>query len=190
MRWPWVLLAAGLVGLMSSSKAKAATQGGRASRERMVALVRRVARELGVAPAAALAFAEVESNFNAGAQGDLEWPTKRPDMFRKLVTERDNPYRGDPSLWHSYGLFGLLAAYHVQPGEHPHVLLDPEINARRGIAYLKRLLKTTAGDVAAARLAYIGCGVDGRACSSEVTEAALERFAPVYQRWSETQGAA
>lgn len=173
-----------------SSESKPSKSKPSAQRQRMVALVRRVARELGAPAAAALAFAEVESGFNPGAQGDLQWPEKRPDMFRKLVTERDNPYRHDTSLWHSYGLFGLLAPYHLLANEHPHVLLDPEVNARRGVAYLKRLLRQTNGDVAAARLAYIGCGVDGRACSSEVTEAALERFAPVYQRWSETQGVA
>lgn len=183
LRWPWLVFAAVGLGAMSTKR----QQPDRAQRERMIALIRRIATELGIAPAVALAFAEVESNFNPAARGDMQWAERKPELYRKLVVEKlaTNPYRHDPSVWHSYGLYQLLAPYHVQLSEHPHILLDPEVNARRGIAYLARLQRQTGGDVAAMRLAYIGCGADGKRCSEAVTTAALERFAPIYQRWSE-----
>lgn len=180
----WLLAALG-IGVVVSSTKTTRKPVDRAQRERMIALVRRVARDLGVPEAVALAFAELESGFNPAVQGDQQWPEKRPELYRTLVLDTSNPYRQDASLWHSYGLFQLLAPYHVQVGEHPHVLLDPELNARRAVAQIKRLLRQAAGDVAGARLAYIGCGVDGARCAAAVTEAALARFAPVYQRWAE-----
>lgn len=190
-RWPW-LLAAGLgaVVVMSTRSTRRKPAIDRALRERMIALVRRVARELGVPAAVALAFADVESGFNPAEQGDLKWPEKKPELFRKLVLDKGGPYAGDPSLWHSYGLFQLLAPYHVLVGEHPHVLLDPELNARRGIAAIKRLLKTTGGNAEAARLAYIGCGVDGARCADDVTAAALARFRPALSKWLNAEGIA
>lgn len=187
-KWPWLALAAVGLGAMVSSRQKPTSD--RAQRQRMIALVRRVARELGVPAAVALAFADVESGFNPAVQGDLNWPEKKPELFQKLVVDKGNPYAGDKSLWHSYGLFQLLAPYHVLAGEHPHVLLDPEVNARRGVMALARLLKTTGGDPIAARLAYIGCGVDGSRCAASVRDAAFARFRPVYARWAESQGVA
>lgn len=187
VKWPWLLAALGL-GVMVSSRQKQGAD--RAQRQRMIALVRRVARELGVPAAVALAFAEVESGFNPAVQGDLNWPQKKPELYRKLVLDKGLSYAADESLWHSYGLFQLLAPYHVLVGEHPHVLLDPEINARRAVVALKRLLQTTGGDPLAARLAYIGCGVDGARCADEVRDAAIARFQPIYARWAETQGVA
>lgn len=192
-RWPWVALLAGIgwaatsqAGAMSSSS----TKPDRSERERMIALIRRIARELGVPAAVALAFAEVESRFNPRAEGDLQWAAKRPELYARLVRDHpafaDNPARLEPAAWHSYGLYQLLAPYHAQATEHPRVLLDPELNARRGIGYLRRLLRQTNNDVAAARLAYIGCGPDGSRCSDQVTTEALQRFAPIYQRWEGT----
>lgn len=156
--------------------------------------IRRVAASLGVEPAIALAFAELESGFDAHASGDLQWAEKRPAKYRELVLDAakfaHNPARGDPSAWHSYGLFGLLAPYHVRPNEHPHVLWDPEINAERGIQTIKRLLHRTNHDLAATRLSYVGCGSQGQRCADEYATKVLERFAEVYGRWRHLEGIA
>jgi len=168
--------------------------GSSASKVAMQALVRRLAHSLGVPAAVALAFADIESGFDAAREGDLDWPSKRPDLYRSLILDNaafnSNPARGDARAWHSYGLFQLLAPYHVRPEEHPRTLLDPQTNAVRGITQIRALLRRAGGDVAGARLAYIGCGLDGKKCSELVQEQALARFAPVYQRWADSEGAA
>lgn len=123
-------------------------------------LVTRIALELGVPVNVALSFAALESNLNPDAEGDLQWAALHPDRYETLVLNSarfaDNPWRTDRARWHSYGLFQLLAPHHALPNEDPRALLDPELNARRGLAYIKALLKKTSGDVDKARLAYAG----------------------------------
>lgn len=156
-------------------------------RERMQQLVRNAALAAHVEPSIALAFAECESNFNPRAEGDLQWPYKREPLYRELVLEnprfRDNPWRADPTKWHSYGLFQLLAPYHVKSHEDPRRLLDPTTNAVRGCAYIARLLEQTKGDVYAARLAYIGCGPDGSRCSTEAVALARAKLRAALARY-------
>lgn len=124
------------------------------------ALVTRIALELGVPVNVALAFASLESNLNPDAEGDLQWVELHPDRYQALVLDSarfaDNPWRTDRSRWHSYGLFQLLAPHHALPMEDPRALLDAETNARRGLAYIKNLLKKNNGDVDKARLAFAG----------------------------------
>lgn len=188
----WAALAAAVWWAMpEDTKQQRGKGGGPNQEDAMQALVRRVASSLGVPTAVALAFAEVESKFNARLEGDLEWPNNKPELYRKLVLDNSamahNPARTDKSAWHSYGLFQLLAPYHVRPNEHPRILLDPQTNAVRGITHLRQVLRRAGGDVAGARLAYVGCGVDGSACSTQTQEAVLARFAPIYQRWAEQE---
>jgi hypothetical protein len=148
------------------------------------ALIEHQAIAQGVLPEIALVFAELESDFNPNAYGDRDWAFTHPGEW--LATQQrlpDNPAINDPSAWGSYGLFGLLAAYHVQPREHPHVLWDPEWNAQRGVAAVKHALNRAAGDVRGARLLYVGCGLDGSRCSLKYrqrTEALLRNAA---RRW-------
>lgn len=123
-------------------------------RLKMEALIRREARAQGVPEPVALATAWVESRMDPHAEGDLQWHTN--DKRFESTVPRDNPHRWQRSLWHSYGLFQLLAPYHVKGAETPMVLLDPEINTQRGVAFLGRLLKRHAGDLDAVRLAYTG----------------------------------
>lgn len=124
------------------------------SRSDIRALITLESKRVGLEPAIALATARAESNFKADAEGDLGWH-KRPDRFDRVVP-RDNPYRNQRELWHSYGVFQLLAPYHVMDGEHPRVLLDPQVNVKRGVAFLRRLSLRHNGDPDAIRLAYTG----------------------------------
>lgn len=149
----------------------------------MRALITRIAREHGVPAQVALAFAWLESRFNPRAEGDLQWPFKRPDKYRELVLEAPrfahNDFRGDPTRWHSYGLFQLLAPYHVTGAEDPRILLDPEVNATRAMRTLRALLKKHEGDAARARLDF--AGASKLSASTQATlrarlRAALERF--------------
>jgi hypothetical protein len=147
-------------------------------------LIEREAVAQGVPANVALLFAELESGFNPRAYGDRDWATQRPQKWRELRERMPlNPAIDDPTVWGSYGLFGLLAAYHVQPHEHPHVLWDPTVNARRGVTTLKRMLARAAGDVRAARLLYVGCGLDGSLCSPEHVAQVDSRLRTVAQRW-------
>lgn len=160
------------------------------TRDRMVPLIRSIASAAGLPAAVALATAEVEGNFNPRAQGDLKWHEKKGgELYRKNVRDNprfaDNPARLQPELWHSYGAFQLLAPYHLEPNEHPHVLLDPTINAQRGVRMLARLFKHYNGDVAKVRVHY-GAGSQN---VSEATRATLlERFLPAYEKWSRDDG--
>lgn len=120
----------------------------------MKALISRLAVQAGVPVPVALATAWLESRFNPNAEGDLLWHTR--DAKFEAAVPKNHPFRSDRALWHSYGLFQLLAPYHVKMNENPLVLLDPEINAQRGIAFLARLMRKHAGNVDAVRLAYTG----------------------------------
>lgn len=182
---PWLLAMAFVVLMQRKRHTPKTPPTSKADAQRVV---RAVAERLGVEPAIALAFAELESGFNAHAAGDLDWATRRAAKYRELVLDAPkfarNPKRTDPSVWHSYGLFGLLAPYHIGPDEDPEVLWDPVVNAERGVQAIKRLLVRTNGDVAAARLAYVGCGSKGQKCSDEYSQRVLERLAEVYGRWA------
>ena len=72
-----------------------------------------------------------------------------------------NPAREDPTAWHSYGLFQLLACWHAQPEQHPRALLDPATNAELGVRFIRSLLNATAGDIGAARIRYVGLPLVG-----------------------------
>lgn len=154
-------------------------------------LITRVARQQGVPVRVALAFAWIESKLQPQLEGDKRWPFKKPQKYRELVLDaprfKDNPWRTDASRWHSYGLFQLLAPYHTLPTEDPRALLNPQVNAERGIAQIKRLLAKHNGNVQAARLAYIGCGPDGEQCSDVDEANALRKLEQALERF---QGAA
>ena len=155
--------------------------------KRVLEIIDRAAAKHGVPVNVARAFAWVESKLRPLAQGDEQWATKRPEKYRQLVLDNPkmahNPAREDPSAWRSYGLFGLLAAYHARPDEHPRVLLDPEINADRGVATIARLLRQHGGDAVAARLAYVGCGADGSRCSAAYSAEVRARFLAALHRF-------
>ena len=148
------------------------------------ALIAAEASAQGVDPRVALAFADAESGFRADAQGDCDWPYRNGgELYRKHVLENPallrNPYRGDPSVWHSYGLFQLLAPYHVHELEHPAVLLDPRVNAQRGVRAVRTALERSGGELYQARRRYAGCG-PGSSCERN---AAL--LAHVDGRWAQ-----
>lgn len=151
----------------------------------LLELIRREAALAGVPLRVALAFARVESNFNAAAEGDKDWPKKKPANYRMLVLDGrpTNPFRAQAELWHSYGLYQLHAAHHVRGDEDPRVLLDPGVNVPRAMAAIARLLQASAGDPIEARYRYVGCGENGAKCGDsdrrrirEKLEAALSEF--------------
>jgi Transglycosylase SLT domain len=111
---------------------------------RMRKLIRGEAIRQGVPTEIALATARVESNFDPTVEGDRNWHLNT-ERFERVVP-KGHPHRSEREAWHSYGLFQLLAPYHVRMDEHPRVLLDPAINAARGVAALKRLLDRHNGD--------------------------------------------
>lgn len=130
--------------------------------QEVVALVERVAHSYGVDPRVALAFAWLESGLKPNAIGDREWSTRNAGAnYRKHVLNNpdlaNNPARNDPSAWTAYGLFQLLSPYYVQPNQHPRELLDPELNARKGVAKIRALLRRYNGDLLTVRRAYVGC---------------------------------
>jgi hypothetical protein len=161
----------------------------RAFRERddIIAIILRAAEKHRVPADVALAFAWVESKFVSTAEGDLGWAArdggKRYDRnVLKAHRLRHNPGRDDPECWHSYGLFQLLACYHVADNEHPSALLDPERNAEIGVKFIRALLNRTGGDAEAARLLYVGLPLHGESSAADRTKvlanlrAARERF--------------
>lgn len=177
------LLAAGLFLLAVTMREKRPKTGTPSAREPMIRLIRAEADRQGVPAPIALAVAEVESNFNPSAQGDLAWADKRPALYERLVRDNpklaQNPARLEPKAWHSYGLFQLLAPHFVRAAEHPQVLLDPQVNAQRGVAFIKQLLKTHDDDIAKMRLAYAGALKANAAEQARV----LGRFTAAYERW-------
>lgn len=148
-------------------------------------LVADTARARGLEPRIALAFASVESRFDPRAEGDKTWHLKEAgERYNRLVRDApqfaDNPARLEPWKWHSYGLFQLLAPYHVLPNEDPTVLFDPVINAQRGVETIKRLLVRSGGDPIKARLLYTGATRKAASIQAEITQrisVALEQFA-------------
>lgn len=153
------------------------------------------ARKYSVPPYVALAFVDCESGFNEHAEGDIDWPFRRGgELYKKHVLGSpalaNNPGRHDPAVWHSYGLFQMLAAYHVKPTEHPHALLDPKVNADRGCALIANLLKRSGGDIERARLAYTGAGFDGEKVAPEVALRTRERIRTALRKWKDNDGIA
>jgi Transglycosylase SLT domain len=138
-----------------------------------------------VRPSIGLAFAYVESRFHPTAEGDKNWHLreagrKYDELVRDAPAFADNPARLEPWKWHSYGLFQLLAPYHVGRLEDPVVLLDPAINTRRGVAAIKRFLKRCDGDPIRARILYTGASGKPEAVQQEIRTritAALQMFA-------------
>lgn len=120
---------------------------------RMRQIIRAEAIRQGVPVEVALATARLESNFDSSAAGDLNW---HKNAARFANVPASSPYRNQPELWHSYGLFQLLAPYHVRGDEDPRVLFDPQVNAERGIGFLRRLLLAHHGDLNKVRLYYTG----------------------------------
>lgn len=138
------------------------------------AIITKIAQKYGVPPIVALKYAWLESKFNPNAEGDKEW-NKGP-MFEKVVTKNKkfakNPYRNDPSVWHSYGLFQLLAPYFVKGEESPRVLFDPQINTERAMIKIATALKMAGGDDRKARIIYAGASKS----SSAVKDKILARY--------------
>lgn len=138
----------------------------------IIQTIRIEADRAGVPRQIALAFAWVESKFEPTLQGDLKWHEKQQGaLYKRFVLGNmqlvANPARDIPAVWHSYGLYQLLAPFHVLPSEHPRALLDPRVNAERGIAYIAKLLAKAHNNVHSARFAYVGGGYDGRLLGEE-----------------------
>lgn len=179
-----ILAGAALALLVFLGRARAATPAAASelklthSQQVMADMIVKIARELGVSPQLALTTSWLESRFNPAANGDIGWAKKFPDRFKKYVTDNPrfaaNPARADADKWHSYGLFGLLAPHFTGPTEHPHLLYDPDRNARRGITYLRTQLANHKGDHKQARLGYAG------ALTSNTSAAAR---AAILDRW-------
>jgi hypothetical protein len=160
----------------------------RADDAQIASIIRTAADEARLSRRVALAFAWCESKHNPRAAGDLKWAEREGGLlYTKHVLKQarldHNPDRLRPEVWHSYGLFQLLACYHVGDTESPIRLYEPGLNAKRGCAAIARLLVRSKGDVRSARLAYVGCGYEGGRCSPEVVKDvsghllhALERF--------------
>jgi hypothetical protein len=158
-----------------------------AERNDVIAIILQAAEKHRVPADVALAFAWCESRFVPSAEGDLNWSTRegskryeRNVLRQKRLTY--NPARCEPEAWHSYGLFQLLACYHVADREHPSALLDPERNADVGCKFIRGLLNRTGGDAEAARLLFVGLPLDGESTAADRAKvlgnlrAALERF--------------
>lgn len=169
----------------SSSKPEGGDDMPKTDREEMINLIRAKARAAGVPEYIALAFADVESSFNARAIGDRNWHKKDGGAkYIKNVRDnprlKDNPARLEPAEWQSYGLFQLLSPYYVEPHEHPRVLLDPEINATRGLRLIKRLYEHYGGDTDKMRIHYAAGSLN---VSDDTREQVLSRFRPALEKW-------
>lgn len=138
----------------------------------------------GVDPKVAIAFARVESGMKPGSIGDRAWPervrgdgrTNHQALVLGNAKFNNNPYRNQPELWVSYGLFQLLAVYSLDsmPDADPRILLNPATNIRLGVAKIKMRLDQYGGDVLKARIAY-KCG-SATGCSDDVRASAIARF--------------
>ena len=125
-------------------------------REAMRFLIRSEANFQGVEPLICLAFARVETNntFDPTLEGDKRWHLD-VERYERCVP-KDSPFRDQPELWHSYGLFQLLAPFHIRTyDEDPRVLLQPLVNAARGVARIGNLARRHGGDLDKMRLHYV-----------------------------------
>lgn len=140
------------------SRAIARTTVPRPGTQEIATLISQEAKRQGVPPWVALTFAEIKSGLNPLICGDRDRAARHPKQWEALRERTpDNPGIAEPDLWGAYGLFQLLAAYHLLPNEHPTVLFDANINARRGIAAIASALRKTGGDVVQARRLSV-CG--------------------------------
>jgi hypothetical protein len=179
--WFWASAALGvlLLALREEDSMRSTTN----QQARMAELIRAEARRQGVDENVALAFAEVESGLDPNAVGDENWASKHDRLYRELVKEgplASNPYANDRKLWRSYGLFQLLAPYHVQGAEDPRILLNPTVNARRGIGHIRRLGVRTQQDWNKARLLYTGATKSARAKQDQI----VQRFERAMEKWA------
>ncbi len=145
----------------STSKATSADNPMSQKHEAIRTVIINEARKKGVPPRVALAFAWLESRFNPKAEGDLQWyQWNDGERYKKYVLANPklakNPWRNVPQVWHSYGLFQLLAPYFVQATENPTVLFDPGINTSRAMTKIANSLKAANGDPSQARILYAG----------------------------------
>lgn len=184
----WFGFGAGVLALMSTPpKSPKSPSGVRKTpplpTREIHAIITRAALKHGVPVPVAMAWAEVESRFNPNAAGDKLWASKRPGLYRDLVLVKlgKNPEANNPAAWHSYGLFQLLAPYHVGMTENPAILYNPEVNADRGLRTVANLLKRTHGDPIAARLLYVGEGSDPIDTPAE--KAIAENIRGALSRW-------
>lgn len=128
-----------------------------------------------------MAFADLESGFNPLAEGDSGWVKRSNNYLANVLGNKrisSNPYRGDPTLWHSYGLFQLLAPYHTGPTEDPRRLLDPHVNADRAAAAIRRYLDASGNDPWRARMRFVGL-----TDSSPNLATARDRFVTAAKKW-------
>lgn len=194
---PLLIAAMAAVGMAMTSSRRPSTPapapkpsgGGRNPSPEVLAAITGAARSAGIPLSVALAFADIESGFNPSAIGDPKWYEKSGGaLYRKHVLNNPrlakNPARTDPTVWKSYGLYQTLAAHHCPPNEHPRVLLDPHRNAQIGCTFIASLLKKANGDVRKARLAYVGCGLDGKLCKAEDVAKTLARLDTALKRWA------
>lgn len=157
-------------------------------RDDMIALIRSTARAAGLPEEIALATAEVESNFNPDARGDLQWHARRGgELYRKNVLNNPrlaaNPARLQPERWISFGLFQLLSPHYVLPHEPPEALADPEVNTERGVRLLKRLYTLYDGDTDKIRVHY---GAGSLNVSDATRATLLGRFRKSLAKWKAT----
>jgi len=161
-------------------------------------LLRAAALAHDVALPVVLAFADVESRFNPDAEGDAQWPFKVAHgqsltNWQRHVRDnphfRDNPWREDPARWISYGLFQLLSPFHARANEDPRALLDPTTNADRGASFIATLLRRANGDAEAARLGYVGCGLDGAHCDAATVAQVRAKFRSALARYEGSDAA-
>ena len=157
------------------------------SHTEIIAIILRAAERHHVPANIALAFAWCESKFMPTAEGDLDWATRDGGRrYQRSVLNaprlKFNPGRDDADCWHSYGLFQLLACFHVGDIEHPSMLLDPHRNADAACRFIRGLLNRTDGDPERARLLYVGLPFEGPSTAKERARVlgnlrdALERF--------------
>jgi hypothetical protein len=154
----------------------------------VLSFIRSAAIKHKVSPVVALAFADIESGLNPRAEGDLGWAARKGgSLYRKHVLNNprlaQNPALHDTSAWHSYGLYQLMAAHHVGAKEHPTELLDARVNADRGVAFIAKLMTRAQGDTRRARLAYVGCGIDGQLCNQEDVDKISARLREALAKW-------
>lgn len=154
--------------LMTKAKANTA-KAEPGERARIEAAIRAEAARQGVPAHVALATAWVESRMNPHAEGDLRWHENESRFIERVPAS--SPFRADRKLWHAYGLFQLLAPYHVRGNESPLVLLDVPTNVERGVKRLRELLAVSK-DLDEVRLRYVG----GMRLSPE-------RQAPILHEW-------
>lgn len=170
----WLPLAGGFVGGLLVGWLLTGRKGHLVPRGSIQTLIATEADRQGLPRSWALAFADLESQFNPEAIGDRDWPSRpcragrgcyEEDVLGNPVYE-DNPNRERRAAWVSYGLFQLLSPFAlerairqqlVSPDAPPEALLDVDINVQLGVASIKNLFEATGGDFVEARFRAAGC---------------------------------